>query len=94
MATKVARLSVQSQDWEAGQRSGAGDVYIAPSDQDRPTPYRRAYLSPEALKSLSVKAGDWVLLADKAPLAIVQLWPRPGVKGGGALIRPLDPLND
>lgn len=80
MTVKMAKLAIQSQDWVSGPRSSSRDVYIAPSDQDRPKPYRRAYLSPEAFKSLSFKAGDWVMLAGKTPLAVVQLWPRAEVE--------------
>ena len=47
---------------------------------------RRAYLSPEALRTHKLVAGDWALVQAQEPYhGAVQLWPRVGLEDDSGL---------
>jgi len=48
----------------------AADEFITSREQ------RRAYISPDALRTYKIPAGSWVLLAIGKEYAVLQLWPR------------------
>jgi len=48
----------------------AADEFITSREQ------RRAYISPDALRTYKIPAGSWVLLAIGKKYAVLQLWPR------------------
>jgi AAA family ATPase len=48
----------------------AADEFITSREQ------RRAYISPDALRTYKIPAGSWVVLATGKKYAVLQLWPR------------------
>jgi AAA family ATPase len=48
----------------------AADEFITSREQ------RRAYISPDALRTYKIPAGSWVILAIGKKYAVLQLWPR------------------
>ena len=45
--------------------------------------HRRAYLSPDVLRTYRLIAGDWVELRSPKGSVVVQLWPRAGLEDDG-----------
>ncbi|WWC71496.1 uncharacterized protein I206_105454 [Kwoniella pini CBS 10737] len=49
---------------------------------------RRAYLSPDVLRTHKLVAGDWVLLKSANGFAVVQPWPRVGIEDDAIILSP------
>ncbi|WWD19137.1 hypothetical protein CI109_103595 [Kwoniella shandongensis] len=84
MAAPLTRLRAVSQD-------------AGPSAPRSTRENRRAYLSPDLLRTYKLVAGDWVLLnsekeQEKGTVA-VQLWPRVGLEDDVVLLAPLQLVN-
>jgi AAA family ATPase len=48
----------------------AADEFVTSREQ------RRAYISPDALRTYKIPAGSWVVLVIGKKYAVLQLWPR------------------
>ncbi|WWD02312.1 hypothetical protein V865_000351 [Kwoniella europaea PYCC6329] len=66
MPSSIARLKAIPD--EAGPSASRGTREI-----------RRAYLSPDVLRTYKLVAGDWVLLKSEKGICVVQIWPRVGL---------------
>ncbi|WWC93512.1 hypothetical protein V866_000347 [Kwoniella sp. B9012] len=66
MPTSIARLKAIPD--EAGPSASRGTREL-----------RRAYLSPDVLRTYKMVAGDWVLLKSEKGICVVQIWPRVGL---------------
>lgn len=71
-------MSITLQIVAASQESGAASTRNI----------RRAYISPDTLRTHKLIAGEWVKLSSSEGNAVVQLWPQAGIAdNGGSTIR-------
>ncbi|WWC90625.1 uncharacterized protein L201_005561 [Kwoniella dendrophila CBS 6074] len=75
MAAPIAKLKATSD--EAGPSATRGTREI-----------RRAYLSPDVLRTYKLVAGDWITLKSETGVIIVQAWPRVGLDDDAIVLSP------